>query len=117
LNTAEFNEKAFIHGDLNSLNIIENGDNLTFLDFEFSGYGEKLFDIANFFCEWMTHYSPTGEGYPDRGEQHAFILIYLGWSSDRHCQINQVIKKIEKMQLVSHFFLGIVGSYYEPISA
>ena len=43
LNTDAYNEKTFIHGDINHGNIISNKIDytLTLVDYEFSGYGER----------------------------------------------------------------------------
>lgn len=130
LNTSEYNDKCMFHGDVNHGNVIRNkktGD-LTLVDYEFSGYGERLFDLANHFCEW-SGLDLDWNLYPSPSQQYQFLENYALHSFGPEytaCEVEQLQKKVEKYQLVSHMFWGLWGKlmaaqrpddpFYEPYS-
>ncbi|KAM4881598.1 choline/ethanolamine kinase isoform 2-T2 [Thomomys bottae] len=81
---------VFCHNDIQEGNILllsepKNVDNLMLVDFEYSSYNYRGFDIGNHFCEWVydyTHeewpfYKAQLTDYPTRGQQLHFIRHYL----------------------------------------
>ncbi|XP_072829909.1 choline/ethanolamine kinase isoform X3 [Vicugna pacos] len=81
---------VFCHNDIQEGNILllsepENADSLMLVDFEYSSYNYRGFDIGNHFCEWVydyTHeewpfYKAQPANYPTRGQQLHFIRHYL----------------------------------------
>ncbi|XP_027047245.1 choline kinase alpha-like isoform X2 [Pocillopora damicornis] len=87
---------TFCHNDLQQGNILrvskelqENNEedfDLKLIDFEFSAYNYRAFDLANHFCEWMFDYSVPPPQYfsmslkswPSKEQQLIFIRAYLG---------------------------------------
>ena len=47
---------ALCHNDLHHLNILDDGERLWFVDWEYGGCGDPLFDLASFLCQLeLTH--------------------------------------------------------------
>ncbi|KAJ2555428.1 hypothetical protein EV175_002269 [Coemansia sp. RSA 1933] len=77
---------VFTHNDLQADNILrlESNGKIEIVDYEFSGYGYRGFDIANHFCEWMSdYYHPKHphlmnlEQYPTEKQRHNFLRAYI----------------------------------------
>ena len=82
---------VFCHNDLQEGNILirENAapavEKLVIIDFEYSSYNFRGFDLANHFCEWMydytvdkyPKYSYTPAAMPSMDEKLHFIRCYL----------------------------------------
>ncbi|XP_044285529.1 choline/ethanolamine kinase isoform X2 [Varanus komodoensis] len=83
---------VFCHNDVQEGNILllagrgaAPTDRLMLIDFEYSSYNYRGFDIANHFCEWVYDYShgqwpfyrSRPENYPSHGQQLHFIRSYL----------------------------------------
>ncbi|XP_061274971.1 choline/ethanolamine kinase isoform X3 [Bos javanicus] len=81
---------VFCHNDIQEGNILllsepKNTDSLMLVDFEYSSYNYRGFDIGNHFCEWVydyTHeewpfYKAQPANYPTEGQQLHFIRHYL----------------------------------------
>lgn len=70
--------------------VTPNGDaadsspGVSLIDFEYSGYNPRGFDVGNHFCEWMADYSTAEphmldlERYPSPQERRLFCAEYLG---------------------------------------
>uniref|UniRef100_A0A6B2L923 ethanolamine kinase n=1 Tax=Arcella intermedia TaxID=1963864 RepID=A0A6B2L923_9EUKA len=103
------------HNDLNSGNVIYNAGKeegtVTFVDYEFSGLGNRYFDLANHFCEWCGldfDYSL----FPTREQQLEFLVAYLTNLSPTKEEPNQkelesLQEIVNKYQLLSHYFWGL----------
>ena len=80
---AEDYEVVFGHHDLQHGNILMNKDgDIMFVDFEYAGQISVGVDIANHFCEWMTHYDSPSYWidmalHPTREEETNFLVAYL----------------------------------------
>lgn len=80
----KFHNLGICHNDLNLTNIIvESSGNLCIIDWEYCVQnGDILFDIANFFLEWMYDYTandwykPRKELFPSRQEMDIFCQEY-----------------------------------------
>nr|XP_014720033.1 choline/ethanolamine kinase isoform X1 [Equus asinus] len=81
---------VFCHNDIQEGNILllsepEDVDSLMLVDFEYSSYNYRGFDIANHFCEWVydyTHeewpfYKAQAADYPTRGQQVCSGIPFL----------------------------------------
>eukprot|EP00903_Cladosiphon_okamuranus_P017687 g16286.t1 len=61
-----------------------SGPMVSLIDYEYSGYNPRGFDVGNHFCEWMADYaSPQPheldlERYPSPEERRSFCRAYLG---------------------------------------
>lgn len=57
---------------------------VSLIDYEYSGYNPRGFDIGNHFCEWMTDYAAEEshvldlERYPSVEERRRYCRAYLG---------------------------------------
>uniref|UniRef100_F7BIE6 ethanolamine kinase n=1 Tax=Equus caballus TaxID=9796 RepID=F7BIE6_HORSE len=119
---------VFCHNDIQEGNILllsepEDVDSLMLVDFEYSSYNYRGFDIANHFCEWVydyTHeewpfYKAQAADYPTRGQQLHFIRHYLAEVKKGETISREEQKKLEEDLLVevnryalaSHFFWGL----------
>ncbi|XP_028725042.1 choline/ethanolamine kinase isoform X6 [Peromyscus leucopus] len=127
---------VFCHNDIQEGNILllsepENGDSLMLVDFEYSSYNYRGFDIGNHFCEWVydyTHeewpfYKARPTDYPTRGQQFLTLVRCSQLHFIRHylaeVQKGQILseeqKKLEedllteanRYALASHFFWGL----------
>ncbi|XP_044918521.1 choline/ethanolamine kinase isoform X2 [Felis catus] len=119
---------VFCHNDIQEGNILllsepENTDRLMLVDFEYSSYNYRGFDIGNHFCEWVydyTHdewpfYKAQPADYPTRGQQLHFIRHYLAEVKKGETISQEEQRKLEEDLLVeanryalaSHFFWGL----------
>uniref|UniRef100_A0A8C5KI93 Ethanolamine kinase n=1 Tax=Jaculus jaculus TaxID=51337 RepID=A0A8C5KI93_JACJA len=119
---------VFCHNDIQEGNILllsepENADSLMLVDFEYSSYNYRGFDIGNHFCEWVydyTHeewpfYKARPTDYPTRGQQLHFIRHYLAEIKKSETLSPEEQKKLEedlltevnRYALASHFFWGL----------
>ncbi|XP_045728185.1 choline/ethanolamine kinase isoform X1 [Mirounga angustirostris] len=119
---------VFCHNDIQEGNILllsepENTDRLMLVDFEYSSYNYRGFDIGNHFCEWVydyTHeewpfYKAQPADYPTRGQQLHFIRHYLAEVKKGETISQEEQRKLEEDMLVeanryalaSHFFWGL----------
>ncbi|XP_023590279.1 choline/ethanolamine kinase isoform X1 [Trichechus manatus latirostris] len=119
---------VFCHNDIQEGNILllsepENADNLMLVDFEYSSYNYRGFDIGNHFCEWVydyTHeewpfYTARPADYPTRGQQLHFIRHYLAEirkdktpSPEEQRKLEEdLLVEVNRYALASHFFWGL----------
>ncbi|XP_074231971.1 choline/ethanolamine kinase isoform X1 [Camelus bactrianus] len=119
---------VFCHNDIQEGNILllsepESADSLMLVDFEYSSYNYRGFDIGNHFCEWVydyTHeewpfYKAQPANYPTRGQQLHFIRHYLAEVKKGETISPEEQKKLEadllvevnRYALASHFFWGL----------
>ncbi|XP_025254403.1 choline/ethanolamine kinase isoform X2 [Theropithecus gelada] len=119
---------VFCHNDIQEGNILllsepENADSLMLVDFEYSSYNYRGFDIGNHFCEWVydyTHeewpfYKARPTDYPTQGQQLHFIRHYLAEAKKGETLSQEEQRKLEEDLLVevsryalaSHFFWGL----------
>ena len=108
---------VFSHNDINTGNILvkdvqECSDPVVLIDYEFSSYNYRGFDLANHFNEWMYDYrwsisvSPVTEHfhcrrkdfpyyyrntnkYPSKEEQRAWVVTYLDTFREKQRQIQE----------------------------
>ncbi|KAM6094815.1 choline/ethanolamine kinase [Chlamydotis macqueenii] len=131
---------VFCHNDVQEGNILllagreaSCGDKLMLIDFEYSSYNYRGFDIANHFCEWVYSYahgswpffSASPENFPSRQQQLHFIRHYLSEDSGRggdatheeQARIEEeMLAEIDRFVLASHFFWGLWSVLQAKIS-
>ncbi|CAH6791350.1 choline/ethanolamine kinase isoform X1 [Phodopus roborovskii] len=119
---------VFCHNDIQEGNILllsepKSDDSLMLVDFEYSSYNYRGFDIGNHFCEWVydyTHeewpfYKARPTDYPSRRQQLHFIRHYLAEVQKGRvlCEEEQtkleeeLLVEISRYALASHFFWGL----------
>ncbi|CAI9166636.1 unnamed protein product [Rangifer tarandus platyrhynchus] len=116
------------HSDIQEGNILllsepKSTDSLMLVDFEYSSYNYRGFDIGNHFCEWVydyTHeewpfYKAQPANYPTQGQQLHFIHHYLAEVKKGETVSQEEQRKLEadllveanRYALASHFFWGL----------
>ncbi|XP_071493243.1 choline/ethanolamine kinase-like isoform X2 [Diadema antillarum] len=119
---------VFSHNDCQEGNILlvnednSNKKNLILIDYEYSSYNYREFDIANHFCEWAQNYCKEeppyfelkSEDFPTRGQQLTFIKAYLAASQkmgmyqpschgDTAEEEEAILREVKRFSPVSHF--------------
>ncbi|XP_064786061.1 choline kinase alpha-like isoform X1 [Oncorhynchus masou masou] len=131
---------VFCHNDCQEGNILllsgcEGTDRqkLMLIDFEYSSYNYRGFDIGNHFCEWMYDYTNdkfpffhvNSNNYPTKAQQLHFIGSYLSETEqgfENHSAEDQMKLKEElfveanRFALASHFFWGLWSMIQARIS-
>lgn len=132
---------VFCHNDCQEGNILlldsrEDGEKqkLMLIDFEYSSYNYRGFDIGNHFCEWMYDYSyekfpffrASRHHYPTREQQLHFISSYLAAFQSDFKALNDAEKssikedmlvEVNRFALASHFFWGLWSIVQAKISS
>ncbi|KAI4875811.1 hypothetical protein NFI96_017136 [Prochilodus magdalenae] len=120
---------VFCHNDIQEGNILllsgrENMDKqkLMLIDFEYSSYNYRGFDIGNFFCEWMYDYNcdtypffkTNTSNYPTKAQQMHFFKSYLSeynqgllHKEDQLKLEEDMLVEVNRFALASHFFWGL----------
>lgn len=118
---------VFCHNDLLCGNILRSlGEeaSVSIVDFEYSSFNYRGFDIGNFFCEAM---GGTQDGfvdtsrYPTESMRRQFCKTYIkqfnGFEPDK-ASISQVVAEAEKYGLIAHLYWGfwaLVQSVSSPV--
>ncbi|XP_053305662.1 choline kinase alpha [Spea bombifrons] len=132
---------VFCHNDCQEGNILllegsENSEkqSLMLIDFEYSSYNYRGFDIGNHFCEWMYDYTyekfPFFKGsfskYPTRKQQLHFISSYMAefypgfenLSNEERSKVEtEMLTEVNRFALASHFFWGLWSIVQAKISS
>ncbi|KAM4783143.1 choline/ethanolamine kinase isoform 3-T3 [Cyanocitta cristata] len=139
---------VFCHNDVQEGNILllagREGcsDRLMLIDFEYSSYNYRGFDLGNHFCEWAYSYGHEAwpffraqpEHYPSRQQQLHFIRRYLAEQrsgprgdagpgerqreeeEEEEEEERKMLLEIERFALASHFFWGLWSIVQAKIS-
>ncbi|XP_066176373.1 choline/ethanolamine kinase [Sylvia atricapilla] len=128
---------VFCHNDVQEGNILllaeREGcsDRLMLIDFEYSSYNYRGFDLGNHFCEWVYNYTHGSwpffqacpEHYPSREQQLHFIRHYLAEGSggprspqEQERLEEEMLREIDRFALASHFFWGLWSMVQAKIS-
>ncbi|XP_017712591.1 PREDICTED: choline kinase alpha [Rhinopithecus bieti] len=132
---------VFCHNDCQEGNILllegqENSEKqkLMLIDFEYSSYNYRGFDIGNHFCEWMYDYSyekypffrANIRKYPTKKQQLHFISSYLpafqndfeNLSTEEKSIIEEeMLLEVNRFALASHFLWGLWSIVQAKISS
>ncbi|XP_077424042.1 choline kinase alpha isoform X1 [Vanacampus margaritifer] len=122
---------VFCHNDCQEGNILllkghnqSDKQKLMLIDFEYSSYNYRGFDIGNHFCEWMYDYNcdefpffkVNAQAYPSKAQQLHFIENYLRASDQGFDNLSQqdqmkmkeeLYMEVNRFSLASHFFWGL----------
>ena len=124
---------VFCHNDLSAGNIlyVENNTSdtgtqwrLQPIDFEYSFYNYRGFDIGNHFCEWCYDYNvesapyfkATLSSYPTEEEQINFIRAYLEPELPTKETIEEVRLEANAFALASHMMWGLWAAAQSAVS-
>ncbi|KAM9659616.1 choline kinase alpha isoform 3-T3 [Trichechus inunguis] len=132
---------VFCHNDCQEGNILlldgredSEKQKLMLIDFEYSSYNYRGFDIGNHFCEWMYDYNyekyPLFKAnilkYPTRKEQLHFISHYLAAFQNEFKNLSneeksiieeEMLLEVNRFALASHFFWGLWSIIQAKISS
>ncbi|XP_005307357.2 choline kinase alpha isoform X1 [Chrysemys picta bellii] len=132
---------VFCHNDCQEGNVLllegredSEKQKLMLIDFEYSSYNYRGFDIANHFCEWMYDYTyekyPFFKAsflkYPTKMQQLHFISSYLtafqnGFENlsneDKSKTEEDMLMEVNRFALASHFFWGLWSIIQAKISS
>lgn len=132
---------VFCHNDCQEGNVLllEGQENsakqkLMLIDFEYSSYNYRGFDIGNHFCEWMYDYTyenypfftADSQKYPTREQQLHFISSYLATFQNDFGNLSreekstieeEMLLEINRFALASHFFWGLWSIVQAKISS
>ncbi|XP_067915435.1 choline/ethanolamine kinase [Heterodontus francisci] len=113
---ATWSPVVFCHNDVQEGNILflagkdpSSTEKLMLIDFEYSSYNYRGFDIGNHFCEWMYDYTydqwpffkASLEKYPNRQQQLHFIRHYLSeYSGNKGDSMHEDQTKIEEEMII-----------------
>lgn len=115
---------VFCHNDLQCGNVLladkdsTTTPRITIIDFEYSHYNYRGYDIANHFNEWMYDYSSEGkpgfkyipEYYPSKAQQFSFIRSYLmsqGRPEVTSQDLVSLYREVVTLSGHSHFLWGV----------
>uniref|UniRef100_A0A672GH70 Ethanolamine kinase n=1 Tax=Salarias fasciatus TaxID=181472 RepID=A0A672GH70_SALFA len=118
---------VFCHNDVQEGNILildkrdhSPTERLMLIDFEYSSYNYRGFDLGNHFCEWMYDYTynewpffkASPENYPTREQQLLFVRSYLAEhrkdsNVDQRQMEEDMIIEANRYALASHFLWGL----------
>lgn len=106
---------VFAHNDLLAGNILRSVDgSVSFVDFEYSGWNYRCFDIGNYFAEAMGGAEDAviqTNLYPDHRFRALFCEAYLralhSGESPTEAAVNSLVKDAERYGLLSHIYWGI----------
>ncbi|NXY80935.1 CHKB kinase, partial [Alcedo cyanopectus] len=107
-----------------------SSDRLMLIDFEYSSYNYRGFDIGNHFCEWVYSYAhgawpffkASPENYPSQEQQLHFIRSYLceGHGEAEPGELakleQEMLTEVNRFALASHFFWGLWSVLQAKIS-
>ncbi|KAK9410138.1 choline kinase alpha [Crotalus adamanteus] len=132
---------VFCHNDCQEGNILlldgredSEKQKLMLIDFEYSSYNYRGFDIANHFCEWMYDYvhekypffKANFMNYPTKKQQLHFITSYLSASQsgfenlsheDKSKIEEDMLVEVNRFALASHIFWGLWSIIQAKISS
>ncbi|XP_038562183.1 choline kinase alpha isoform X2 [Micropterus salmoides] len=122
---------VFCHNDCQEGNVLllkgrqsSDKQKLMLIDFEYSSYNYRGFDIGNHFCEWMYDYNcdefpffkVNAQAYPSKAQQLHFIESYLrefdqgfdNLSEEDQMKVKEELYvEVNRFSLASHFFWGL----------
>lgn len=119
---------VFAHNDLLCGNIMQSSEDgsIRLIDFEYSGFNYRAYDIGNFFAETMGG-TQTGivhpELYASLSKRRRFCQKYLSHLSKNEDEepsdeeVDALLKKTDDFVLISHLYWGFWGLVQSKCSA
>ena len=110
------------HNDLLLKNFIKNEKGVDLIDYEYSGYNYRAFDIANHFNEWCG-FDMNWDNFPNEETQRRFLKVYYEAFYDNKIneidvgkEIDRAIEDIKWFDLASNYFWGTWGLIQAALS-
>ena len=100
------------HNDLLLKNFIINEKDVEVIDYEYSAYNYRAFDIVNHFNEWCG-FDLNWDNFPNENTQRRFLKIYFETYYDSEKEINidekidEMLEDIKWFDLASNFYWGV----------
>ncbi|KAM6945895.1 choline kinase alpha isoform 1-T1 [Aplochiton taeniatus] len=131
---------VFCHNDCQEGNILllngrqgPDAQKLMLIDFEYSSYNYRGFDIGNHFCEWTYDYNHdkfpffkvNSQSYPSKPQQMHFFSNYLSEKDPAFVHLSgekqqslkeEMYLEVNRFSLASHFFWGLWSIIQSRIS-
>jgi len=113
---------VFCHNDFQAGNILKSRKKMEnnvihFIDFEYSAYNNRAFDIANHFSEWMMNndvdeypgFAVDESAYPSKTEQRQFIQAYLNSNRNKYdeSEVDDILEEVSAFKMASSFYWSI----------
>lgn len=109
---------ALCHNDLISCNILLDGENVQFVDYEYSDYNWPEFDIANHFFEYIS-YKFDLSLFPTIEQEKRFITTYLTklyGEVPSQSLIDEWVRRVNIMLKVDNLFWALWG-YFQAFNS
>lgn len=109
------------HNDLQYGNIMNTETGVVLIDFEYTSYNPRGYDLGNHFCEWMYDYHRTVNPhladfakYPTAEQQRHFCRAYLSAELGDDARVSDeaveaLRREANAYSLAAHLFWGIWG--------
>jgi len=140
---------VFCHNDLHEGNMLYNKNGvdteITLIDFDYSSYNYRGYDIANHFCEFIYEYTlgddpgdgfiVNNEDFPSQQQQETFAEEYLAtlgefngkiqsgehdqkrYASVIHtCSVEELLYEVNRFALASHFMWSLWSIIQQQVS-
>lgn len=102
------------HNDVLPFNILLHGGRVRFIDYEYSGFGARGFDLGNHFNEYAG-FDLDLKRYPTPAQQRSFVTAYLRAfyqvSEVSEAEVTSVVREANQWSLVSHFLWAVWGIF------
>ena len=119
---------VFCHNDVQEGNLMfsnrnERGNPVQMINFDYSSYNLRGYDIGNHFCEWMYDYSygswpyfkHSFDNFPTEAQQVAFVKAYLEVVFKHHPEkkqnkkwsVDYILNEAKHFALMSHLFWAL----------
>jgi ethanolamine kinase len=101
------------HNDLLLKNFIKSETDVEVIDYEYSGYNYRAFDLVNHFNEWCG-FDLNWDNFPNEDTQRRFLKIYFETyyeskkeEIDINEKINGMLEDIKWFDLASNYYWGV----------
>ena len=112
-NLKDRSDIVLCHNDLLLKNFIKSEKEVELIDYEYSAYNYRAFDIVNYFNEWCG-FDLNWDIFPNEDTQKRFLKIYFENYYDSKKEeiniiekINEILEDIKWFDLASNFYWGI----------
>lgn len=120
-NLKDKSDVVFCHNDLLLKNFIKGEDNVYLIDYEYSGYNYRAFDIANHFNEWCG-FDLNWDNYPSEDTQRRFFMEYCKNyynkdEKDLREEVDKLYEDVKWFELASNYYWGVWALIQEALSS
>ncbi|KAL7717612.1 ethanolamine kinase [Entamoeba marina] len=111
------------HNDLLLKNFIKGEKKVWLIDYEYSSYNYRAFDLANHFVEWCG-FECNWDNFPSKETQRRFLSIYVSHNTGKDVddamvvdRVNELLEDVKWFELASHYFWGVWASIEAALSS